>query len=1131
MDQFLLDKILKSIPLKYYVINVKTKKIVNTNIDGLEVNSPVCYKQIYKKDLPCDLQGGHCICESLLQKNMQGEFITEIEKIDGKQILKTNATRLTDVLVLETITDITDEKLLKRELKINSKRLERAEMLADFGYWEFNIDDKIVLASEGARRIYGVSDASLPLSEVKKYPLPKYRKELDENIRDLILENKPYNVKFEIKRKSDGEIRQVRSIAEYRKDKKMVFGVLHDITENNKAQNALVESEKNLQFLFQNMNSAFAHHKIVTNNEGVPVDYIFLDVNNKFEELTGLKRAEIIGKGVKTLFPQIEDSWIRRYGTVALTGEPVKFTDYSAEIDKYIEVSAYSPLKEYFAVTFTDVTQKIKSEKTLDDTLVNLKLAQKIAKLGNWQFDPDNNSTSYSEEVFKIIERDTSSQHFTRDEFISFFGEENYNQFSKFINLAVNKGIPFQFQFKSNVSTGKTKWIEIICQPESEPGINGYKLKGTIQDINESKQIEVELNNSNKLLRTVIDNIPDAIYMKDKNFRKLVANKKDAERCRINDINDIVGKTDFDLYPKEIAEKYADDDRKVFETGMPIINQEEFLPDGDGFSWVLTSKIPLKSDDNEIFGLVGIGRDITEIKENESRLRLLQQVIEQSPLSVVITDTNGEIEYVNPGFEKATGYSREEAIGKNPRMLNSGSQDKSYYTNMWNTILAGNNWHGEFHNKRKDGTLYWESVVIAPICDENKEIKQFVAIKEDVTNIKQMVKDLEIAKEKAEESDRLKTVFLANMSHEIRTPLNGILGFSNIICSGLCDEDQLIKYSKIIENSGQRLMTVIDDIIDISMIQANQFKVELKEFDLKYLLDEIFVVYKNQKADKLDKIRFELESKLTRDNSIIVSDKNRIYQVLKNLLDNAFKFTSSGYIKFGCYVADDSQIVLFVEDSGIGIDEDKIDLIFEIFRQVEEGSSRKYEGSGLGLAITSGIVEKLGGQIVVQSEIKKGTTFYITLPRNTHTTSKINGKTNHSVKMKEKEIKFKRIVSFEDDKASAHYLKVVAKLLGYELTNFENAIEGIEYLRIYKADLILMDAQLPGMNGYEATRIIKSEMPGIPIIMQSAFAMKSDVDKAIKAGCDDYISKPVSMNNLKEKIEKFITVPKVKIHQ
>ena len=994
MDHLLPEEIFKTLSLKYYVINTKTKRIVQTNDDSLNNKKKACFKQIFNKESSCYIENDQCICERLLKADTKARFIVNQREPSGDKYFEVKATKLEDDLVLETITDVTNEELLKKELKINNKRLERAEKLANFGYWEFNIDDKIVIASEGAKRIYGVKDEYLSLSEIQKYPLEKYRKKLDESLHDLIVNDKPYNDKFEIRQKESGEIRCVRSVAEYRKDKNMVFGVLHDITENEKAQNALAESLK------------------------------------------------------------------------------------------------------------------------------NLKMAQQIAKIGNWQFDPTDEITEWSEEIFKILEREPDSGALKPMEYQSVIGESNYNQFIKSFENAVKKGISFQFQFKTNISTFKTKWIEIICQPESEPGPKGYKLRGTIQDIDEKKQIEVELNNSNELLRTLIDNIPDAIYMKDKNFRKVLANKIDAQRSNL-EIKDMIGKSDYEIYPRNIAESYSKDDREVFETGMPVINREEILPIDDKFKWVLTSKIPLKDDENNIIGLVGIGRDITEFKENESRLRLLQQVIEQSPLSVVVTDTNGTIQYVNPGFEEATGYSRQEAIGETPKILNSGTLDKSYYKNLWETILSGKNWYGEFHNKRKNGTLYWESAVIAPIFNENNEIKQFVAIKEDVTSIKQLVKDIENARKKAEESDRLKTVFLANMSHEIRTPLNGILGFSSIISSGMCDNAQLEKYGKIIENSGQRLITVIDDIIDISMIQSNQLKIELNDFDLNDLLEEIYIVYKNQKSAQLENIRFEMKTKLNRGNSNIVSDKNRIYQVLKNLLDNAFKFTESGHITFGCYDSDDSEVVLYVEDTGIGIEEGKTNLIFEIFRQVEEGNARKYDGSGLGLAITSGIVERLGGEIVVRSEINKGTTFYVTLPRNSKIKRKINGNKNQSLEIKGKENKFKKIVSFEDDRTSSQYLKIVIDLLGYELINFDNASEGIEYLRKNKADLILMDAQLPGMSGYEATQIIKLEMPGIPVIMQSAYVMKSDIDKAIKAGCDDYLSKPASMSNLKEKIEKF----------
>lgn len=1122
MDQLQPDLLLGSLPLKYYVIDLKSKRIVQTNDASVKDKNGTCFKMIFDKDLPCNVNGDQCICQQMLKKTPKPEFVIDSGYGLNKRFFKTNISALKEDLVLVNYTEITEQVNSGKELKINSRRLIRAQKLANFGYWEFNIDDKVVHASSGAVDIYGVSGSPIPLGEVQSIPLPKYRKLLDKSLINLIHKNQPYNVRYEIQRPEDGEIRYIRSIAEYRQDKRMVFGVLHDMTEHEMSQKALIESEKNFQLLFQNMNSAFAYHQIITNDKGEPVDYVFLDVNGKFEELTNLKRDDIIGKSALEVLPEIESHWIERYGKVALTGESEKFTDYEAAMGKYFEIAAYSPKIGYFAVTFTDITNRIKSEKALDESLRDLKMAQGIAKIGNWQFDPQTAEILWSDEVYKIFERNPELGSIDPKEIKSAFGESNYKQFYSSGELAVKNGTPFQFQFNMNLANGKRKWIEIICKPESEKDTGRYSLRGTIQDINDSKLVEVELDNSNKLLRTVIDNIPDAIYMKDNNFRKLVANKGDASHSGIDNVSDMIGKSDYDLYPKQIAEMYIADDKKVMESGKAVINREEILPFADKFRWVLTSKIPLKTDDNKVFGLVGIGRDITEIKEQQSKLRLLQQTIEQSPISVVITDINGIIEYVNPEFEKTTGYTREEAIGKNPRILKSGEQSKAYYKNLWDTIRSGENWHGEFHNRRKDGTMYWESAVIAPIYNERNELKQFVAIKEDVTRMKHMISELEIAKEKAEESDRLKTIFLANMSHEIRTPLNGILGFSNIICSGLSEKDKLQKYGKIIENSGRRLMTVIDDIIDISMIQSNQLKIDNEKFNINELLEELYIVYKTQNSTKLQNIELEVELCENREHGIIISDKNRVFQIYKNLLDNAFKFTEKGMIKFGCMELNNDMLRLYVEDTGIGIAKEKTKIIFESFRQVEEGDSRKYDGSGLGLAIITGIIEKMGGEIEVLSEVNKGSIFYVTLPRNNKMNSGTLNHTNKSEALKNLNGKKgpKRIVSFEDDNASYQYLKTITDLMGCELVNFDSAHTGLEYLKKNKVDLVLMDVQLPEMNGFDATRLIKAEFPDLPVIIQTAFALKEDKDRAFQAGCDEYISKPVSMKSLKEKIEK-----------
>jgi PAS domain S-box-containing protein len=976
--KFNAGEILKVLPSKYYVINLDSKEIIQSNDPGIEATKSKCYQYLYSDNPPCDITDGKCICQRALEKEQTGLVIKK-EEGTKSEFFDVKFSKLDDSHIVVSLENVTREYQIKKELKINSKRLQRAENLAGFGYWEFSLDDKLMIASQGAKKIYGASFNVLTLEEAQSYPLKKFRKRLNKSLADLIALGKPYNVKFQIKRPVDGEIRRIHSIAEYRSDKKMVFGVIHDMTETEETQEALFESENSMRHLFKNMNSAFTFHEIITDKNGNPVDYIFLDVNEKFEEITGLKRDDILNKRVSEVIPGIEKFRIERYGKVALTGKPISFSSYSKLLDKHFEIAAYSPKKNYFATTFTDITARVKSATALKESLDDLKMAQQFAKIGNWKYYPANHEFYWSEQVFDILGRDPSLGVIDVSEYKNYFPKQDYKRVIKAIKNTLENNVSSELQIRVIVPDNRLKWVEIICQPPKIVNQNRGEiiLHGTVQDITISKRAEEELSNTNKLLRTVIDNIPDAIYMKDTQYRKLIANKGDAINSGVKNIAEIIGKTDYDIYPKEVADIYTEDDKRVIEKGETIINREELLPSGDKNRIILTSKFPLKNNENKIVGLVGIGRDITEIKENESRLNLLQQTVYQTPLPIVITDVKGNIEYVNPGFTKATKYGFDEVIGKNPRILQSGKGEKSYYKNLWETISSGQNWHGEFYNKKKDGSYYWENAVIAPILDDSGEIKHYVAIKEDITEKKQIIEDLKIAKEKAEESNRLKSIFLTNLSHEIRTPLNGILGFTDIICSGITDKKKLEYYGGIIESSGKRLIRVIDDIMYMSMLQSNQVQINCSEFNVNEVLEELFDLYKDLHKNRLSEIGFNLKLVKNGKDFWVKSDKTKMRQVLRYCLDNSFKFTNNGFIRFGYFDSDDKQITLFVEDTGIGIDKDKSEIIFEPFRQGEEGDSRKYEGSGLGLSISTAIMDKIGGSIDLESEKGKGSVFYL----------------------------------------------------------------------------------------------------------------------------------------------------------
>jgi signal transduction histidine kinase len=291
--------------------------------------------------------------------------------------------------------------------------------------------------------------------------------------------------------------------------------------------------------------------------------------------------------------------------------------------------------------------------------------------------------------------------------------------------------------------------------------------------------------------------------------------------------------------------------------------------------------------------------------------------------------------------------------------------------------LDGKDWIGEFQNRRKNGETYWESAVISPITNDSGEIAFFLAIKEDITEKKKMIDDLIHARNKAEESDRLKSSFLANMSHEIRTPLNSIIGFSELLLDKEFGEEQHEEFARTINESGNGLLTIISDIMDLSKIEAGQINLIKKTFSAQKLIYEIHREYSFKASAKGIELRIELEN--PKEDVQIYSDFQRIKQVLINFIGNAIKFTEKGYIELGFWNKG-NEIHFFVKDTGIGIPDQYHQEIFERFRQVEVAHTRKYGGNGLGLAISKSLIEMLGGEIGMNSKLGVGSTFYFTIP-------------------------------------------------------------------------------------------------------------------------------------------------------
>ncbi len=387
----------------------------------------------------------------------------------------------------------------------------------------------------------------------------------------------------------------------------------------------------------------------------------------------------------------------------------------------------------------------------------------------------------------------------------------------------------------------------------------------------------------------------------------------------------------------------------------------------------------------------------------------------------------------------------------------------------------------------------------------------------------QLEHELIKAKDKAEESDKLKTAFLANMSHEIRTPMNGILGFAEMLNDDTLSRANRKKYLNIINSNGKMLINLIDDIIDFAKIDSDQVNILEDDFSLNGLLDQVQSTFltRSMKRDK-SKVRIIIKKPFPDEKSFIRSDPTRLRQVLTNLVGNAIKFTHNGFIEFGYNLAEGRMLQFYVKDTGIGIESDKLQLIFERFMQADSSPSRKYGGSGLGLAISKGLVELLGGKMWAESVVGEGSTFYFTIPF-----VSANKKAESKVESKPSKVHHnwdgKLFLVAEDDKFSYKFLEGFLKQTKAEVMRASDGREAVEICRNTPGiDIVLMDIQMPEMNGLTATEEIKKFNPGVPIIAQTANAINEERLRCMEAGCDDFITKPVNINELYEKIERWL---------
>lgn len=509
-----------------------------------------------------------------------------------------------------------------------------------------------------------------------------------------------------------------------------------------------------------------------------------------------------------------------------------------------------------------------------------------------------------------------------------------------------------------------------------------------------------------------------------------------------------------------------------------------------------------------------------ELEIINTELEKLSIVASETDNSIAIYDNQGKIEWANTGFEKLYGVNLNELIQKHQDKIEDIIPNKNIrrYIDKCLKMKLPIIFETEVETRRNK--KIWLQTTLSPYI-RAESIHKIIAIDTDITNLKIYEKELEKAKEKAVEADNLKTTFLGNLSHEIRTPLNGILGFSELLNRSELNAEERKMYLDIIKSSGEQLMHIIEDIVDISLIESNQLKIFSEELDLNLLIQEVLDFFESYKVT-INKSHIQLISdlKIEKKKFVIVSDSFRLKQVLTNLIKNGFKFTDDGYIKVSTYTK--GKLLYFcVEDTGIGIKSEIKDMIFERFRQGEEKLSRKYGGTGLGLSISKGIIEKMGGDIWIDTTYQEGFKIYFTIPFVVKK-EKVPAELKHYTLNNVGDLlKNKKILIVEDHAISYKYLEEILLPYKPKLSWAINGEESLNMVRNNKYDLIIMDINLPEMDGVTAIKEIRKTKPDIPILVQTAYAMETEMKMIKSSGCNDIIGKPF---NEKEFLDTLIKV-------
>jgi PAS domain S-box-containing protein len=1083
----------------------------------------------------------HDITEQVEHQRIMKEKNEEIEAQNEEYITLNDELNETNKKLLETIHQLEESESKFRNYIESSPT---SVMLSDE-------NGKIIYSNQSAHKLLGYSRFELnqkTMNEIQQknneghveFPFEELKKQGKIIAREGIFLTQQQNVKYTI----------VNAI---KLSNKRYLSFLTDITERKKAEKQLHEAQDII-----NKSPAVAF--LWKNVAEWPVEY----VTDNVDQLFGYKAEEFLTgkkKFIEVIHPEDLNRIIDEVKKYSQQKKRKKFTQEYRIIDKkgktkWVDDRTWIQRDEkgnitHFKGVLLDITER--------------KLAEMKIKEANERMDSILSSIS---DAFIVLDNELTvtyfneaAEHVLNKQMEEVLGKNLFRAFPE------AKGSIFEKKYKKALETKRyshfetyfgvnpyTNWYDVRVYP-FEDGLSIY-----FQITTERKQAEQELKRSEEKFKTLFNNASDAIFIFD-----LEGNIIDANKLATRELGyrkrELLNLTPYEIYTHENIEHFYNQLKEIKKKGSGSFESEVITKHKHVIPVELNARLITFNKQKSI---LTISRDITERKQKEKELEIKNQISNTFIASDSYNFYNDVLDVVRNLFQSKYGYFG--YINENGDLVSQSMTrdvwDKCQVENK-SIVFPKESWGGLWGKSLKEKkTLYRNahlnppvghvtltSAITAPVILNNQLIGQIaLANKEGGYNQNDKTllnilcdyiapllhakiqedkykQSLLEAKEKAEESDRLKSAFLANMSHEIRTPMNGILGFSQLMLDNQFPYEKQKDFLKIIHSRSKDLLKIINDIVDISKIEANQMRIEKHPFYLNDLLHDIYEAYQAELENNPgNNIQLSLQKHLAREESHIISDKSRLNQVFNNLLSNALKFTKEGSVKIGYELANENTLKCYVKDTGIGIPKEKQLEIFERFRQADESTSRRYEGTGLGLAISKNLVRLLGGNMGVESEPGKGATFFFTIPFEQKRNPIYSEKTLHEVNS-EKHFNWNEhtILVVEDDPVSQEYLKEILKETGAKIIIASNGHEGFQHFSKNKdVSLILMDIQLPDTNGRDVTKKIRNNGSHIPIVAQTAYAMSEDRIKCIQAGCTDYITKPIDSRTLLAIINKHL---------